>query len=244
VLEGAQATLQQREDKALKLNGELVQISVSLADARQSLEEQEATVLGLQQAAEDACQALEAEKKQVEGKSSSVPFRSPIRLALSICLLGIRSRLSFSCSWLSGLRVTLGNSTAQAQAMQTAYNSSQHELEELRTAALEVCQEFEECEAQAGSSLASRLRALDGHVSQRMRRALHMGVKKALGVVASHYQVDFEAVSSGYIVSVGVEDEVAMNRADALAATAADMLAEDFTDFLLPDAPDAGDPQT
>jgi hypothetical protein len=76
-----------------------------------------------------------------------------------------------------------------------------------------------------------------------MRRALHLGVKKALGVVASHYQVDFEAVSSGYVVPVGVEDEVVMNRADSLAATAADMLAEDFTDFLFPDAPGAGDPR-
>jgi hypothetical protein len=76
-----------------------------------------------------------------------------------------------------------------------------------------------------------------------MRRALHLSVKKALGMVASHYQVDFEAVSSGYVVPVGVEDEVAMNHTDALATTAADMLAEDFADFLFPDAPGAGDPQ-
>jgi hypothetical protein len=124
-----------------------------------------------------------------------------------------------------------------------AYNSSQQELEELRAAALETCQEVEEGEAQAGSSLAIRLRALGGHVSQRMRRALHLGVQKALSVVASHYQVDFEAVSSGYVVPVSVEDEVAMDRADVLAATAADMLAEDFADFLFPDAPAAGDPQ-
>jgi hypothetical protein len=76
-----------------------------------------------------------------------------------------------------------------------------------------------------------------------MRRALHLGVRKALGVVGSHYQVDFEAVSSGYVVPVGVEDEVAMNRADALAAPAADALAEDFMDFLFPDAPGADDSQ-
>jgi hypothetical protein len=124
-----------------------------------------------------------------------------------------------------------------------AYNSSQQELEELRAAALEICQEVEEGVAQAGSSLVSRLRALCGQVSQRMRRTLHLGVKKALGVVVSHYQVDFEAVSSGYVVPVGGEDEVVMNRADALAATTADMLAEDFADFLFPDAPGAGDPQ-
>jgi hypothetical protein len=127
--------------------------------------------------------------------------------------------------------------------VQTAYNSSQQELEELRAAALETCQEVEEGEAQAGSSLASRLRALGGHVTRRMRRTLHLGVQKALGVVASHYQVDFEAVSSGYVVPVGVEDEEAMNRTDALAATAADMLMEDFTDFLFSEAPAAGDPQ-
>jgi hypothetical protein len=127
--------------------------------------------------------------------------------------------------------------------VQTAYNSSQQELEELRAATLEACQEVEEGEAQAGSLMASRLRALGGHVARRMHRALHLGVQKVLGMVASHYQVDFAAVSSGYVVPVGIEDEVAMNRADALAAPAADMLAEDFTDFLFPDAPAAGGPQ-
>jgi hypothetical protein len=145
--------------------------------------------------------------------------------------------------WLSGLRVALGNSTTKAQVVQMAYNSSQQELEELRAAALETCQEVEEGEAQAGSSMASRLHAVGGHVARRMRRALHLGVQKALGVVAYDYQVNFESVSSGYVVPVGVEDEVTMNRVDALATTAANMLAEDFTDFLFPDAPAAGDPQ-
>jgi hypothetical protein len=55
--------------------------------------------------------------------------------------------------------------------------------------------------------------------------------------------VDFEAVSSGYVISVGVKDEEAMNRADALAAPAADAPAEDFMEFLFPDAPGADDPQ-
>jgi hypothetical protein len=71
--------------------------------------------------------------------------------------------------------------------VQTAYNSSQQELEELWVAALETYQGMEEGEAQAGSSPASHLRALGGHVSQRMCRALHLGVRKALGVVGSHY---------------------------------------------------------
>jgi hypothetical protein len=97
--------------------------------------------------------------------------------------------------------------TNRAETLQAAYNSSEQELVELRTATLEACQAVEEGEAQAGSSLASRLRALGGHVSRRMHRALHLGVQKALGVVRSHYEVNFEAVASGYAVPEGVEDE-------------------------------------
>jgi hypothetical protein len=91
--------------------------------------------------------------------------------------------------------------------------------------------------------MASRLHTLGRHVTQRKRRALHLGVHKALGVVASHYQVDLEAVSMGYVIPVGVDDEEAMNRADALAAPAVDILAEDFMDFLFPNTPPAGGPQ-
>jgi hypothetical protein len=97
---------------------------------------------------------------------------------------------------------------------------------ELRSAALETCQAVEEGEAQAGSSLVSRLRALSGHVSGRMRRALRLGIQKALGVVRSHYEVNFEAMAEGYIVPKGVEDEAAMEHVDALAADAAEALAE------------------
>jgi hypothetical protein len=121
-----------------------------------------------------------------------------------------------------------GARDTRAETLQTAYNSSQQELEEMQPAALETCQEVEKGEARAGSSLASRLRALGGHVSRRMRCTLHLGVKKALGVVRSHYEVNLEAVASGYVVPEGVEDEVAMERADALAAAAAETLAEDF----------------
>jgi hypothetical protein len=62
-------------------------------------------------------------------------------------------------------------------------------------------------------------------------------------MVGSHYQVDFVVVASGYVVPVGIEDEVAMERADALAAAVAETLAEDFTDFLFPDTPDPDEPQ-
>jgi hypothetical protein len=238
-LEEARATLkqQQQQQEVSRLNGELVQISISHEDLRQSLEEQEASFLKLQRQAEEACQSLEGEKKQVEGEFAFA------RLSLVDSFFWDSLPTCFLCSWLSGLRTALGHTTTQAEVVQAAYKSFQQEFEELRAAALETCQGVEEGEAQAGSSLASRLRALGGHVSRRMRRALHLGVQKALDVVGSHYQVDFEAVASGYVVPIGVEDEVAMEHADALAATAAGTLAEDFMDFLFPDAPDTGEPQ-
>jgi hypothetical protein len=112
----------------------------------------------------------------------------------------------------------------------------------LRTAALETFQAVEEGEAHAGSSLASRLRALSGHVTGRVRRALHLGVQNALGVVRSHYEINFEVLAEGYAIPEDVEDEVAMERVDALAADAAGALAEAFEEFLFPDAADAAAP--
>jgi hypothetical protein len=135
------------------------------------------------------------------------------------------------------LRTALGHAAERAEALQTSYNSSDQELLESRSAALETCQAVE-----AGSSLASRLRALGGHVTGRMHWALHLGVQKALGVVRSHYEINFEAVAEGYVVPESVEDEVAMERVDALAADAAGALAEAFEEFLFPDAADVAAP--
>jgi hypothetical protein len=63
------------------------------------------------------------------------------------------------------LRAALGHAVERAEALQTSYDSSEQELQELRDAALETCQAVEEGEARAGRSLASRLRALGGHVT-------------------------------------------------------------------------------
>jgi hypothetical protein len=200
-----QASLKEREDELSKLDGELIALSIANDDQRRSLEEQSATVLSLQQAVATERQALELERKQVEGKLLFCFF------VLLIFPSGVRSPLDFFCLWYPGLRTALGHATNRAETLQAAYDSSERELVELRTAALETCQAVEEGEAQVGSSLASRLRALGGHVSRRMRRALHLGVQKALGVVRSHYEVNFETVASVYVVPEGVEDEAAVD---------------------------------
>jgi hypothetical protein len=73
-LEEARATLKKQEEEVSRLNGELVQISISHEDQRQSLEEKEASYLKLQREAEETRRSLEVEKKQVEGKLVPVQF--------------------------------------------------------------------------------------------------------------------------------------------------------------------------
>ena len=50
--------------------------------------------------------------------------------------------------------------------------------------------------------MASRLAALSGQVNDRIRDALHLGVKRAFAVVSSHYDgLNFDTISKGYILS-------------------------------------------
>jgi hypothetical protein len=67
-LEKAQTSLKEREAEVSKLDGELIPLSISNADQLWSLEEQSAMVVSLQQAVESGHQALEGERKQVEGE--------------------------------------------------------------------------------------------------------------------------------------------------------------------------------
>jgi hypothetical protein len=235
--EAAQKSLEERNAEFSKLEGELLVLSITSASQEQALKEQSDTVNGLQQAVEAERRALEVEKRQVEGRSLFAFCFADFPLEDSPPFLISFSLATFRPAHRTEARDRPGRGAAdllqllRAGAVGAAF------------AALETCQAVEEGEAQAGSLLASRPRALGGHVSGRMRRALHLGVQKALGVVRSHYEINFEAVAEGYIVPEGVEDEVAMERVDALAADAAEALAEAFEEFLFPDAVDADAPQ-
>ena len=53
----------------------------------------------------------------------------------------------------------------------------------------------------SGSSLRGHVEALYSQAGERLREALHAGVKKALAVVSSHYVgIDLTAVSEGYVL--------------------------------------------
>ena len=69
----------------------------------------------------------------------------------------------------------------------------------------------------------SRLRALGGRIAQHAKSTFCLGVLRALAVASTHYIMDLQRVSSGYVVP---------NDADANAASAimddADVAAEEF----------------
>jgi hypothetical protein len=151
-LEEARVMLKQQQEEVSRLNGELVQISISHEDLRLSLEEQEASYLKLQREAEETRQSLEVEKKQVEGKFAFVWFSFVDSFfVLLIFPLGIRSHPDLPCLWLPGLRTALEHATTQAETVSAAYNSSEQELEELRAATLETCQAIEEAKRKPGA---------------------------------------------------------------------------------------------
>jgi hypothetical protein len=80
------------------------------------------------------------------------------------------------------------------------------------------CQAFGLDGVPSGSSPQSHLRALGGHVRNRLRGALHHGVRRAFAVLASHYDVDLERVSEGYCLPD--EEEAALAEVQRLDAAA------------------------
>ena len=77
-------------------------------------------------------------------------------------------------------------------------------------------------------------------MTERLKGALRLGVQKALGVISTHYVVDFEHLATGYIIPDGDDDAKieAMEQADTGAEDAATTLAELFEGDLFPNATD------
>ena len=100
----------------------------------------------------------------------------------------------------------VSDETAAKEALQAAYASMQRDYDDLEEAALAACQGAEGEGGQSGSSFVSRLKSLGGRVTERLKGALRLGVQKALGVVSTHYVVDFEHLATGYIIPDGDDD--------------------------------------
>ena len=133
--------------------------------------------------------------------------------------------------------------TTAKEALQVAYTFPQRDCENLEKAVVAACQGAEGEGGQSGSSLTSRLRSLGDRVVERLKYALRLGVQKALGVVSTHYIINFEQLAMSYVVPDGDDDAKvdAMEQADAAAEGAASALAKLLEGDLLPDADDEED---
>ena len=100
----------------------------------------------------------------------------------------------------------MADETTQKEALQVAYTFVQRDYENLEGGVVAACREVEGEGGSSGSSVTSRLRSLDNWVAERLKGALRLGVQKALGVVSTHYIVNFEQLATGCIIPDGNED--------------------------------------
>jgi hypothetical protein len=138
--------------------------------------------------------------------------------------------------WLSsGFKTALNESVKNCKALAQAVEQKEADRTAMSEAISAFCQTFGPDDVPSGSSPQSRLRALGGHVRSRLHGALHLGVRWAFAVLASHYDVDLERVSEGYYLPDDEDATVAeAQRLDAVAEGLSAMLASFFEVEILP----------
>ena len=94
----------------------------------------------------------------------------------------------------------MADEAAAKEAVNTALMAAQAEYADLERTAMSVCQELEGEGAVSGSSVISRLRALGGRIAEQAMSTIRLGVLRALAVASTHYIMDLQRVSSGYMV--------------------------------------------
>jgi len=122
----------------------------------------------------------------------------------------------------------VADETAVKEAVNTALMAAQAEYTDLERTAVSMSRELEGEGAVSGSSVISRLRALGGRIAEHAKSTFRLGVLRALAVASTHYIMDFQRVSSGYVVPTDADADAAstiMDDADAAAEEFATVLA-------------------
>ena len=134
--------------------------------------------------------------------------------------------VDFLCS---ELRQKVADESAAKEGVHTALTAAQVEFAELEQTAVSVCQGLEGEGAVSGSSVVSRLRALGGRIAEHAKSTFRLGVLRALAVASTHYLMDLQRVSSGYVMPDDADADAVsaiMDDADAAAEEFATILAE------------------
>jgi hypothetical protein len=141
----------------------------------------------------------------------------PSSVFVSACFLRLCLRSFF---WLFAELESALDESAKALAEALAGAAEQREADHaaMSEAVSDFCRVLGSGDVPSGSSPQSRLQVLGDHVRNRLREALHHGVRRAFAVLASHLVVDLERVSEGYCLPD--EDEAAMAEVQRLNAAA------------------------
>jgi hypothetical protein len=135
----------------------------------------------------------------------------------------------------AGFETALNEVVKNCKALAEAAEQKEAERVAMSEAISALCQAFGLDGVPSGSSPQSHLWALGGHVRNRLRGALHHGVRRAFAVLASHYDVDLEWVSEGYCLPYEEEAALAeVQRLDAAIEGLSVALASSFEVEILP----------
>jgi hypothetical protein len=129
----------------------------------------------------------------------------------------------------------LSECVKNCKALAEAAEQKEAERMAMSEAISAFCQAFGLDGVPSSSSPQNHLRALGSHMRNRLRGALHHGVRRAFAVLASHYDVDLERVSEGYYLPD--EEEVALaevQRLDVAIEGPSTALASSFEVEVLP----------
>jgi hypothetical protein len=141
----------------------------------------------------------------------------------------------------AGFETALNESVKNCKALAQATEQKEVERVAMSEAISAFCQAFGLDGVPSGSSPQSHLWALGGHVRNRLRGALHHGVRRAFAVLASHYDVDLELVSEGYCLPDEEEAALAeVQRLDATVEGPSAALASSFEVEVLPPVSPSG----
>jgi hypothetical protein len=139
----------------------------------------------------------------------------------------------------AGFEMALDEAVKNCKALAEAAEQKEAERVAMSEAISAFCQAFGLDGVPSGSSPQSHLRALGGHVRNRLRGVLHHGIRRAFAVLASHYNVDLERVSEGYCLPDDKEAALAeVQRLDAAVEGPSAALASSFeVEILMPVLP-------
>ena len=122
----------------------------------------------------------------------------------------------------------MADETVAKEAVNTTLMAAQAEYTDLERTVVSVCQELEGEGTMSGSSVISRLRALGGRIAEHAKSTFRLGVLRALAMASTHYVMDLQRVSSGYVVPTDTDADAAsaiMDDADAATEEFATVLA-------------------